>query len=263
MLSEIKELADTRGSVLTLGEVNEFFQNAHLEEEQLLLICEYLLSQKIQVEGYESRAEKARIIQPEEIPDKTLEKETERDLEGEDFVQMYLEDLEAVQIVSEEEELELFCQAAGGDELARARLVEQKLGMVYELSVTYCGLELPQCDLIQEGNVALLMAVNQLPKKGALEEYRGYLFGEIQEAMEAALEEYRDLRDMDEEIAERANHLREAVKNLEEDLEHKVTMEELSAYLEMPAEEIKDILRMAGEEIEIEDRNKKEDVSLD
>ena len=71
-------------------------------------------------------------------------------------------------------------------------------------------------------------------------------------AMEEAVEEDQDLADMGQKIADRANHLQEAVKNLEEDLEHKVSVDELSAYLEMPEEEIKDILRMAGEEIKVD-----------
>ena len=74
----------------------------------------------------------------------------------------------------------------------------------------------------------------------------------IQKAMEEAVEENQDLADMGQKIADRANHLQEAVKNLEEDLEHKVSVDELSAYLEMPEEEIKDILRMAGEEIKVD-----------
>ena len=65
-------------------------------------------------------------------------------------------------------------------------------------------------------------------------------------------EENQDLADKGQKIADLANHLQEAVKNLEEDLEHKVSVDELSAYLEMPEEEIKDILRMAGEEIKVD-----------
>ena len=64
--------------------------------------------------------------------------------------------------------------------------------------------------------------------------------------------EQQDFRDLDEKIAERVNHLNESVKNLEQELEHKVSIGELSAYLEMPVEEIRDILRMAGDKIEIE-----------
>lgn len=53
-------------------------------------------------------------------------------------------------------------------------------------------------------------------------------------------------------IAKKVNHLNQAIQNLEEDLEHRVSVEELSAYLEMPVEEIKNILKMAGDEIEVE-----------
>ena len=67
--------------------------------------------------------------------------------------------------------------------------------------------------------------------------------------MEEAIEMSQDTRDMDEEIAGRVNHLNEAILNLQEDLGHKVSMEELSAYLEMPLQEIRDILRMAGDEM--------------
>ena len=71
-------------------------------------------------------------------------------------------------------------------------------------------------------------------------------------AIEEAIEIQKDSRRAGTEIAERVNYLNEAIQNLEEDLEHKVSLEELSAYLEMPEEEIQDILRMAGDEIEIE-----------
>ena len=53
------------------------------------------------------------------------------------------------------------------------------------------------------------------------------------------------------------NHLNEAIHNLEEELEHKVSVDELSAYLEMPAAEIEDVLRMSGDQIEIEKKLKR------
>ena len=61
---------------------------------------------------------------------------------------------------------------------------------------------------------------------------------------------------MGEGIVSRVNHLNEAVQNLEQDLEHKVSAEELSAYLEMPLEEIRDILRISGDQIELEGTEK-------
>jgi DNA-directed RNA polymerase specialized sigma subunit len=56
---------------------------------------------------------------------------------------------------------------------------------------------------------------------------------------------------MGDGIISRVNHLNEAVNNLERDLEHKVSAEELSAYLDMPLEEIRDLLRMSGDQIDV------------
>ena len=95
--------------------------------------------------------------------------------------------------------------------------------------------------------------MEELEVSGKLEDYRNFLYEKIREAMEAALSEGQDLKDMGDKVAQKVNHLSEAVHNLEEDLEHKVSVDELSAYLDMPMEEIKDILRMAGDEIDVKE----------
>lgn len=256
MLSEIKALADDRGSRLKVAEVQDFFRNAHLNEEQMNLVYEYLISQKIQVEGYvsgDSRESgiKENVCQAQKSPaEETKAGET---WEGRDeYVQMYLRDLKAVLPADEDEELGLFIRAAQGDSLAKGRIVELHLQTVYDVAQTYRMGELPLGDLIQEGNVALMMAVDQLSVMEDLNAYRTRIYRAVSEAMEEAVSEQQDRHHMAEEIAERVNHLNEAVKNLERDLEHKVSLEELSAYLEMPVEEIKDILRMSGDEIEVQ-----------
>lgn len=252
MLSEIKKLADERENRLTTEEVQEFFANAHLEEEQMKLIYEYLLSEKIQVMGYESEEDKRKVLELQEE-----QGGSEGAALADHFLDLYVEELEGIEAATEEEERALFLAAIKGDELAKGRLVQLYLKTVYELSMTYLGQELPQSDLIQEGNVALLLAMEDLPREGGLEDCRMHLFRRVQEAMEESLGISRDRRELDEKLAGRANHLREAVENLERDLEHKVSMEELSAYLEMPLEEIKDILRVTGEEIEVREEGKK------
>lgn len=240
MLSGIKELADAKGNCLTSEEVRDFFSNAHLTEEQFAMIFAYLEGQKIQIEGYESVGGKS---EPEEQEGK--------DPTEDEYMKMYLEDLETVLPVSEEEEEKLFLQAAAGDAGAKSRLTELYLKMVCEIAHTYAYGSLPVSDLIQEGNIALLLALNDLEVQESLQEYREELYRAVSRAMEEALTEQRDLKDLDEQVAERVNHLSESVKNLERDLEHRVSVSELSAYLEMPMEEIRDILRMAGDEIKI------------
>ncbi len=239
MLSEILALADNKGGRLTQEEVEAFFANAHLTGEQITMICEYLAGQKVEVIGFTPKEEPERV-------------EEAGGLSEDEYMKFYLEEVEQVRPATVEEEETLFLLAAAGDQAARNRLAELNLGMVSEVAHTYAFGGLPVSDLIQEGNIALLMALDSLEiQEGGLPAWRQCLYQAVSEAMEAALAAQRDVHDMDEQIAERVNHLNEAVHNLERDLEHKVSVEELSAYLEMPVEEIRDILRMSGDKIEL------------
>ena len=99
--------------------------------------------------------------------------------------------------------------------------------------------------------MALVLALEELNFPENWKIIENFLYEKIREAMEDALSEGQDLKDMGDKVAQKVNHLSEAVHNLEEDLEHKVSVDELSAYLDMPVEEIRDILRMAGDEIDV------------
>lgn len=253
MLSELKAYADTKNNVLSKEEIKEFFKNAHLTDEQYEFIYEYLGSQKIAVEGYQKAVPEA-----EEATDKGDQAETPlQDSQEEDtFLNMYLEDLAASEIkeLTEEEELALFNQAAGGDAMAKSRLIEQNLKRVYDLVMEYNNTQLPKSDLIQEGNVGLILVMDALEQQKTLSDYQEYMKKEILQVLDDAEQEQKDFKHDDQQIVEQVNYLNEAIKNLEVDLERKVSLEELSAYIEMPAEEIEGILKMAGDEIELKDQ---------
>ena len=249
MLSEIKELADRQGNCLTVEEIREFFQNAHLTEEQLQMVMIYLEGEKIRITGREdSKEESEAALENEEEAFEPLD-------EGE-YLEVYCSEIEEIERVSPEEELKLFQLAAAGDGNAKRKLTEQHLKTVYDLSRTFAFGAVPRGDLIQEGNVALMLALEELEIMDKLEEYQNFLYEKISKAMEESMNESQDIQDMGEKIAQRVNHLSEAIHNLEEDLGRKVSVEELSAYLEMPMDEIKDILKMAGNEIELEGQEK-------
>lgn len=252
MLSELKAYADTKNNVLSKEEIKEFFKNAHLTDEQYEFIYEYLGSQKIEVEGYQKAVTTA-----EDAPDKDLEEASRQDSREEDiFLEMYLEDLAASEIpeLSEEEELALFHQAAHGDAMAKSRLIEQNLKRVYDLVMAYNNTQLPKSDLIQEGNVGLILVMDALKQLQTLSDYQEFMNKEILQVLDDAEQEQKDFKHDDQQIVEQVNYLNEAIKNLEEDLDRKVSLEELSAYMEMPAEEIEAILKMAGDEIELTDQ---------
>lgn len=256
MLSEVKALADSRGNQLTVQEIDEFFANTHLEKEQMELVYEYLKSQMIHVVGYEKVNKKASAIiageeqEPEEKPAEEEEKERWGGIE------LYLEELEQIEKIDAKEELLLFQKASSGDTNAKNKLIELYLPMVCELAGEFEGEEYLVEDLIQEGNIGLMMAVDRLEESDSLAAYQAQLMNGVNQYMQDILKEQNDFQAMGKGIAQKVNHLSEAIRNLEEDLEHKVSVEELSAYLEMPLEEIRDILKMAGDELEVEDYDK-------
>ena len=249
MLSELKVLADQKENVLTIQEIKAFFEQSPLEEEQLELIYQYLSNQKIKVLGYTAE---------NEVPGEREEVAAEAadgECAGEEnpYDTMYPQEMETVEFVTDEELERLFEAAVNGSDLAKSRLVELHLKLVCEIADTCLSGDLPQSDLIQEGNVGLLLAIDHLTSQPDLKSYREFLRQTIRAAMEEVIVEQQEMKEMDEGIVQRVNYLNEAVRNLERDLEHKVSLNELSAYLEMSTEEIKKTLRMAGDEIEVED----------
>ena len=102
------------------------------------------------------------------------------------------------------------------------------------------------------GNIGLLMAVEALEERDSLAAYQVQLMNAVNQHMQDVLQEQKDLRELGDGIAKRVTHLSQAIHNLEEDLEHKVSVEELSAYLEMPVQESRDILKMAGDELDVD-----------
>lgn len=246
-LGELKELADERDGHLTQEDVRKVFEGMPLKEEHYTMIYAYLAGEKISVEGFEG-GRNAAAEETEPVPE---EAEGETEESEPDPLSFYYEELQEVEELSEDEKWKAFQLAAAGDQLAKARLTRCYLPTVYDLAKTYQYEGTPLGDLVQEGNIALMLALEELEVGSDAAEYEKLLYGRIQEAIEDYLQENRDMQDLGDHLAKRVDHLKEAVDNLERDLEHRVSVDELSAYLEMPREEILDILRMAGDEIKV------------
>lgn len=234
MLTEIKKAADEAGNRISHEKIKELLKGIPLEEEHFQMIYDYLAQQSIRVVESEEEAG--------ELPDENERKS----------LSIYLEELEELDQESFEEEHDLIERAIAGDGAAKNRLIEGYLPLICEMASEYEGTELPVEDLIQEGNLGLLMAMETLDAFSNAAACRAHILNGINKAMEEAISGTQDLKKNNDGIVNRVNHLNEAVQNLERDLEHKVSAQELSAYLDMPLEEIKDLLRMSGDQIELE-----------
>ena len=223
VLSEIKDAADAAGNVITKEEIRERLKELPLTEEHFQMIYKYLEEQGVRVPDDAKEAE--------ELP-----KEQE-----ELSLSIYLEELKRLIEESDVDENELLRDVMEKKPQARERLIEWYLPLICQMADEYDGGEIPAEDLIQEGNIGLLLAMDTLDTFDSPAACQAHLLNCVNQAMEDAIH-----------ANEETKKSNEGIHNLEEELEHKVSVDELSAYLEMPAAEIEDVLRMSGDQIEIE-----------
>ena len=171
ILTKLVEDAKTKKNVLTYKQVNDAFASMPINEEKMDLILEYL--EKNHVDILQGKS-------PEDMPDDML-LESEEDillsdneeielindvdiLEGvstEDPVRMYLKEIGNVPLLSGDEEVELAKRVEQGDEEAKKKLTEANLRLVVSIAKKYVGRGMPFLDLIQEGNMGLMKAVDK------------------------------------------------------------------------------------------------------
>ena len=164
------DLAKTKKNVLQYGEINDAFKGLELTEDKMDLVLEYLEKQKIDIVNAEVGVDNAEdlILDNDDI---ILDDEDEVEiiddvdvLEGvstEDPVRMYLKEIGNVPLLTTEQEVELAKRVEAGDEEAKKQLTEANLRLVVSIAKKYVGRGIPFLDLIQEGNMGLIKAVEK------------------------------------------------------------------------------------------------------
>lgn len=235
-LEDLGELAKINQNRLSTDAVKTFLKDMDLTEEQYNLVFAYLASKLITVEGYVPAAGEGK----EGAPELTEEEQN--------FLNQYEEDLSYLSMLGEEELLKLCREVEeSGDSDAKARLTEQLLPTVVETAKRYTGRGLPLDDLIQEGNIGLMLALETLGLREGECSAPDYLKAEIEKAVSEALEDQQTEKSAGELLADRLNELSDGIRELSGELERQVSVEELSAFMDMPVEEIEDLLKLAGE----------------
>lgn len=161
-------------------------------------------------------------------------------MEERDFYQMYQEEMDAIVPCTLEEIEELSEELLNGSEKARKRLVEGCLFLAAEIAGEYKDKGLPVSDLVQEGNMALLMLAAEY-EGGS---FRAQAEERIREAVEAALDIQDNELKIEEEMLARVNVLKDISASMAEELGREATVEELSQRMKMTEEEIKDIMKL-------------------
>ena len=258
LLGEIREKARAQGNIISRKEVEAFFAHAGLTQQELDLICRYLTDSHVRVEAFDEGdipgEDPGRTVSSEDVSaEDSVEEESSEVYKDAGLIEQYLQELEQIGPVEAAAELELFHRVCRGDIPAREELAKAYLKTVASLVAEYEGEEIAAEDLLQEGNVGLLLALDQLEPMDSLAAYRTNLFNGINRYLEEVIEAHRTEADAGAAALRKVNRLDEAMQSLMEDLGRKVTVEELSAFLDLPAEEIRDIARLAGSDLEFAD----------
>ncbi len=254
-LKELLNAAKKKKNVLEYQEISDFFTDMTLEEEQFDKILETLEQNNIDI---------LRITEEDDVDDEEiiLTEEDEVDVENidlsvpdgisiEDPVRMYLKEIGKVPLLSAEEEIELAKKMEMGDEDSKKRLAEANLRLVVSIAKRYVGRGMLFLDLIQEGNLGLIKAVEKFDYR------KGYKFSTyatwwIRQAITRAIADQARTIRIPVHMVETINKLIRVSRQLLQELGREPTPEEIAEEMNMPVDRVREILKISQEPVSLE-----------
>ncbi len=254
-MKELLAIAKKKKNVLEYQEINDFFSDLAPEEEQFDKILETLEQNNVDV---------LRITEEDDVDDEEiiLTEEDEVDVEDidlsvpdgisiEDPVRMYLKEIGKVPLLSAEEEIELAKKMETGDLEAKQRLAEANLRLVVSIAKRYVGRGMLFLDLIQEGNLGLIKAVEKFDYR------KGYKFSTyatwwIRQAITRAIADQARTIRIPVHMVETINKLIRVSRQLLQELGREPTPEEIAEQMNMPVERVREILKISQEPVSLE-----------
>lgn len=246
----VAEIIRTSETALSEAEILGYFDDMELSEEQKKIVMKYLKNpQGREQEDITEDEEAGRPLredsgEPEADEQPASEQETEKNTERSAVFGMYLEELSGIPKYSEGEKKKLYEALSQGDTQVISDLSNVWLNRVIEIAEQYRAPKLHVEDLIQEGNMALLIKLQELCGAGRECDAEDVLEQAVEEGIAQYASRSNGERELENAVLGRVNLVHEARKLLTEENGKLPTAEELSAYTKMPVEELNDIVDM-------------------
>ena len=255
------ELAKKKKNVLEYQEISDYFKDQPLDAEQMDKIFDFLEASGVDVLRItENSADDLMLDDDMDIDGLDDEEEVELDKidlsvpEGvsiEDPVRMYLKEIGKVSLLSADEEIELAKRMEKGDEAAKKRLAEANLRLVVSIAKRYVGRGMLFLDLIQEGNLGLIKAVEKFDYR------KGYKFSTyatwwIRQAITRAIADQARTIRIPVHMVETINKLIRVSRQLLQELGREPTPEEIAEEMDMPVDRVREILKISQEPVSLE-----------
>ncbi|WP_353990307.1 RNA polymerase sigma factor RpoD [Pediococcus argentinicus] len=168
-----------------------------------------------------------------------------------DSVRMYLKEIGRVQLLTADEEVELALRIENGDERAKQELAEANLRLVVSIAKRYVGRGMQFLDLIQEGNMGLMKAVEKFDYRKGFK-FSTYATWWIRQAITRAIADQARTIRIPVHMVETINKLIRIQRQLLQDLGREPMPEEIGAEMDMPTEKVREILKIAQEPVSLE-----------
>ena len=260
-LVELLELAKKKKNVLEYHEISDFFKDSPLEVDQMEKVFDFLEASGVDVLRItENSGDELLLDNDMDMDGMEDEEEVELDKidlsvpEGvsiEDPVRMYLKEIGKVSLLSADEEIELAKRMEKGDEAAKKRLAEANLRLVVSIAKRYVGRGMLFLDLIQEGNLGLIKAVEKFDYR------KGYKFSTyatwwIRQAITRAIADQARTIRIPVHMVETINKLIRVSRQLLQELGREPTPEEIAEEMDMPVDRVREILKISQEPVSLE-----------
>ena len=260
-------LAKKKKNMLEYQEISDFFNDMPLDADQMEKVFDYLEKSGIDVLRLSDMSEDIDIAADDKLlllddDDIDLSEEEEIDMENidlsvpegvsiEDPVRMYLKEIGKVPLLSAEEEISLAQRMEEGDEEAKKRLAEANLRLVVSIAKRYVGRGMLFLDLIQEGNLGLIKAVEKFDYR------KGYKFSTyatwwIRQAITSAIADQARTIRIPVHMVETINKLIRVSRQLLQELGREPTPEEIAEEMHMSVERVREILKISQEPVSLE-----------
>ena len=244
-LDELVQMGKKKKSVLEYKEIMDHLGELDLDPDRIDKIYEYLEGQGIDILGN---------IEAEEEVEKELDLTLPEGINIDDPVRMYLKEIGKVPLLTAEEEIELARKMEEGGpegEAAKKKLAEANLRLVVSIAKRYVGRGMLFLDLIQEGNLGLIKAVEKFDfHKGF--KFSTYATWWIRQAITRAIADQARTIRIPVHMVETINKLIRVSRQLLQELGREPTAEELAQEMQMPEEKVREIMKIAQEPVSLE-----------
>lgn len=245
LLEELLQNGKKTGKLMA-KDINDILEELDFDPEQVDKLYETF--EKFSIDIVEDEEEAADIPANDAVLEVVLSSEG---INVDDPVKAYLKEIGRVALLSSDEEIDLATRMEAGDEEARKKLAEANLRLVVSIAKRYVGRGMQFLDLIQEGNLGLIKAVEKFDHTKGFK-FSTYATWWIRQAITRAIADQARTIRIPVHMVETINKVKKVSSQLLHKNGHEPSAEEISVELDMPVEKVREIMRVAQEPVSLE-----------